>query len=191
MKLIVGLGNPEKKYDGTYHNIGFSVVDKAAEKLGVQFKKEKCKALIAEYKADKKVIIAKPLTYMNLSGESVSELMSFYKISADDLLVAYDDYDIEKGEIRIRKEGSAGTHNGMKSVIGRIGTTAFLRVRVGFHPDEGNKIPLIDYVLSRISDVDAPIFQKAIDTAAQAVVDFACGKDGEYVMRTYNGKTRL
>ena len=192
MKLIVGLGNPEKKYENTYHNLGFSVVDKAAEKLGVEFKKEKCKALIAEYGTGKnKVIIAKPLTYMNLSGESVFELASFYKIPLDDILVVYDDYDIEKGEIRIRKEGSAGTHNGMKSVINKLGSTDFLRVRVGFHPDAGNKIPLIDYVLSGITQSDAPLFDKATDTAAQAAVDFALGKDKEYLMRTYNGKTQV
>lgn len=192
MKLIVGLGNPEKKYDNTFHNLGFSAVGKAAEKLGASFGKEKCDALIAEIKTGRdKVIFAKPLTYMNLSGKSVKELLSYYKISTDDLVVIYDDYDIEKGEIRIRKEGSAGTHNGMKSVISEIKTTEFLRIRIGFHPNDGLKIPLIDYVLSGIKGEDAPLFIKAIDTAANAAAAFAEGKDAEYIMRTFNGKTTL
>ncbi|MDY6367886.1 MAG: aminoacyl-tRNA hydrolase [Clostridia bacterium] len=192
MKLIVGLGNPEKKYENTFHNLGFTVVDKVAEKLGVTFGKEKCKALVAEYGTGaNKVLIAKPLTYMNLSGESVSELMSFYKIESKDILVIYDDYDLKKGEIRIRKEGSAGTHNGMKSVIGKIGTTEFLRIRVGFHPDPDCKIPLIDYVLSGIKDEDKPVFSKATDVAATAATDFAKGRDDEFIMRTYNGKITL
>lgn len=192
MKLIVGLGNPEKKYENTFHNLGFSAVDKAAEKLGVSFSKEKCKAFIAEYKTGKdKVILAKPLTYMNLSGQSVFELLSYFKMTPADLLVIYDDYDIEKGEIRIRKEGSAGTHNGMKSVIKEICTTEFLRVRIGFHPSGEFKIPLIDYVLSGIKEEDAALFNKATDKAADAAAAFADGKDAEFLMRTFNGKTTL
>ena len=192
MKLIVGLGNPEKKYENTFHNLGFAAVDKAAIKLGVNFTKEKCKALIAEYKTGKdKVILAKPLTYMNLSGQSVFELLYYFKMTPEDLFVIYDDYDIEKGEIRIRKEGSAGSHNGMKSVINEIKTTEFLRLRIGFHPNGEFKIPLIDYVLSGIREEDAPLFEKATDIAAAAAVSFAEGKDGEYLMRTFNGKTTL
>ena len=191
MKLIVGLGNPEKKYENTFHNLGFAAVDKAAVKLGVSFKKEKCRAVIAECKAGEKIILAKPLTYMNLSGQSVFELLSYYKMTPEDLLVIYDDYDIEKGEIRIRLEGSAGSHNGMKSVINEIKTTEFLRLRIGFHPNGDFNIPLIDYVLSGIKEADAPLFDKATDIAAEAAVSFAFGKDAEYLMRTFNGKTTL
>lgn len=192
MKLIVGLGNPEKKYENTFHNLGFTAVKKAADKVGAEFKKEKCKAVIAEYKTGKdKVIFAKPMTYMNLSGKSVFELLSYYKMTPEDLLVIYDDYDIEKGEIRIRLEGSAGSHNGMKSVINEIKTTEFLRLRIGFHPSGEFKIPLIDYVLSGIKEEDAPLFNKATDVAAAAAVSFADGKDGEFLMRNFNGKTTL
>ena len=192
MKLIVGLGNPEKKYENTFHNLGFTVVKKAADKVGAEFKKEKCKAVIAEYKTGKdKVIFAKPMTYMNLSGQSVFELLSYYKMTPEDLLVIYDDYDIEKGEIRIRLEGSAGSHNGMKSVINEIKTTEFLRLRIGFHPSGEFKIPLIDYVLSGIKEEDAPLFNKATDVAATAAVSFADGRDGEFLMRNFNGKTTL
>ena len=189
MKIIVGLGNPEKKYENTFHNLGFLTADAVAEKLGVSFNKEKCKALIAETKiGGEKVIIAKPLTYMNLSGESVRELVSFYKIDLSDLLVIYDDYDIEKGEIRIRQSGSAGTHNGMKSVINELKSDGFTRLRIGFHPSGDFKIPLIDYVLSGISAEDKPLFIKAIGVASDAAVDFSKGKGAEYVMRQYNGK---
>ena len=192
MKLIVGLGNPEKKYENTFHNLGFTAVNKAAAKLNVEFKKEKCKAVIAEFKTGKdKVILAKPLTYMNLSGQSVYELLYYFKMTPEDLLVIYDDYDIEKGEIRIRKEGSAGSHNGMKSVIGEIKTSEFLRLRIGFHPSGDFKIPLIDYVLSGIREEDAPLFNKATDIAADAAVSFAKGADAELLMRTFNGKTTL
>ena len=189
MKIIVGLGNPEKKYENTFHNLGFLTADAVADKLGVAFNKEKCKAMIAETKiGGEKVLIAKPLTYMNLSGESVRELVCFYKIDLSDLLVIYDDYDIEKGEIRIRQSGSAGTHNGMKSVVKELGSEEFTRVRIGFHPSGEVKIPLIDYVLSGISAEDKPLFLKAINVACNAAVDFAKGKGAEYIMRQYNGK---
>lgn len=192
MKILVGLGNPEKKYENTFHNLGFLTADAVAEKLGVAFNKEKCKAMIAETRiGGEKVIMAKPLTYMNLSGESVRELVAFYKIDLSDLLVIYDDYDIEKGEIRIRGNGSAGTHNGMKSVINELKSEAFTRLRIGFHPSGDFKIPLIDYVLSGISIEDKPLFTKAISVASDAAVDFLKGKGTEYIMRQYNGKLSI
>ena len=192
MKILVGLGNPEKKYENTFHNLGFLTADAVAEKLGVAFNKEKCKAMIAETRiGGEKVIMAKPLTYMNLSGESVRELVAFYKIDLSDLLVIYDDYDIEKGEIRIRGNGSAGTHNGMKSVINELKSEEFTRLRIGFHPSGDFKIPLIDYVLSGISIEDKPLFTKAISVASDAAVDFLKGKGTEYIMRQYNGKLSI
>ena len=122
MKLIVGLGNPDDKYKNTFHNLGFMSVDKVADKLGFSFTKTKCRALIAEGNVNgEKIILAKPLTYMNLSGESVRELVSFYKISTADTVVIYDDYDLLKGVIRIRENGSAGTHNGMRNIIQELG----------------------------------------------------------------------
>ena len=122
MKLIVGLGNPDDKYQNTFHNLGFMAVDAMAETLGIDFNKTKCRALVAETKmASEKVILAKPQTYMNLSGESLRELVSFYKIDLKDVLVIYDDFDLNKGFIRIRENGSAGTHNGMRSIVENIG----------------------------------------------------------------------
>ena len=189
MKLIVGLGNPDDKYKNTFHNLGFMSVDKAAEKLGFAFTKTKCRALIAEGRVgNEKIILAKPLTYMNLSGESVRELISFYKISTADVMVIYDDYDLLKGVIRIRESGSAGTHNGMRNIVQEIGKTDFPRVRIGFKPAEKTLIPLIDYVLSGIPAAEKDLFEKATETAALAAFDFAQGKDIQSVMQKYNGK---
>lgn len=189
MKLIVGLGNPDDKYKNTFHNLGFMSVDKAAEKLGVQFIKTKCRAKIAEIKLGaEKVILAKPLTYMNLSGESVRELVSFFKIDLKDLLVIYDDYDLFKGAIRIREAGSAGTHNGMRNILKELGCGNFARLRIGFKPKEEMQIPLINYVLSGISEEDKPIFDKATEIASKAAVDFAKGAAIQNVMQNYNGK---
>ena len=192
MKLIVGLGNPEKKYFNTFHNLGFMCIDKLAYKLNVEFGKEKCKALIAETKVgNEKVILAKPLTYMNLSGESVRELLSFYKIDTKDLLVLYDDYDLPKGNIRIRESGSAGTHNGMRNIVSELGKTDFPRVRVGFHqlPNE-QVIPLIDYVLSGIKESEKELFEKAIDRASSAGVDFIKGESIQTIMQRYSGSIK-
>ncbi len=189
MKLIVGLGNPDNQYKNTFHNLGFMVADYTAQKLGFDFGKEKCRAIIAEGKiGTEKVIIAKPLTYMNLSGESVRELISFYKIPLQDLLVIFDDYDLYKGIIRIRESGSAGTHNGMRNIVKEIGSSQFSRIRVGFKPLEEMKIPLINFVLSGISEQDKPVFQKAIAFAGDACVDFAKGLEIQKIMQSYNGK---
>ncbi len=189
MKLIVGLGNPDEKYKNTFHNLGFMCVDKVAEKLGVEFAKTKCRANLAELKiGGEKIILAKPLTYMNLSGESVRELLSFYKIDFKDLLVVYDDYDILKGAIRIRESGSAGTHNGMRNIVSEIGSEKFARIRIGFKPKEDMQIPLINYVLSGIKEDDKPLFEKTINSVADAVVEFIKGVTIQNVMQKYNAK---
>lgn len=188
MKLIVGLGNPDKQYENTFHNLGFMCVEKAAEALGVQFSKNKCRALLAESRVGaEKVILAKPQTYMNLSGESVRELMSFFKIEEKDILVVYDDFDLNKGALRIRESGSAGTHNGMRNIIKEIGTEKFARIRVGFKPTEKTLIPLIDLVLSGIKAEDKPVFDKAIERAGEACVQFAKGVPIQQIMQRYNG----
>ena len=189
MKLIVGLGNPDDKYKKTFHNLGFMCVEKAAEKLGATFNKQKCRAEIAELKIGaEKIILAKPLTYMNLSGESVRELISFYKIDLSDMLVIYDDYDIYKGAVRIRENGSAGTHNGMRNIVLELGKSDFPRVRVGFKPTEEMRIPLINYVLSGIKEEDKPVFDKAIDIASNAAVAFAKGEKLQNIMQSFNTK---
>ncbi len=192
MKLIVGLGNPDDKYKNTFHNLGFACVEKCAKLAGVEFTKLKCRALTAEtFVSQEKVIFAKPQTYMNLSGESVRELIAFYKIPLEDLIVAYDDYDLEKGSIRIRESGSAGTHNGMRNIIKELQSEKFARVRVGFKPTDSVKIPLIDLVLSGIKQEDRALFDDATDKGAKAMYDFACGKGIQTVMQKYNGKASL
>lgn len=191
MKLIVGLGNPEKKYEKTYHNLGFACVELAARKLGASFTKNQCRAVTAELKiGGDKIILAKPQTYMNLSGESVSELVSYYKIEMKDLIVVYDDFDLEKGTIRIRESGSAGTHNGMRNIVERLGRTDFPRIRVGFKPSGQNNIPLIDLVLSGIKEEDRELFDGAVNRVVDALVDFAEGVKTQDVMQKYNGKVK-
>ena len=191
MKLIVGLGNPDDKYKNTFHNLGFMVVDALADKLGVSVNKSSCRALVGSlYVGKEKVFLAKPQTYMNLSGESVYELCSYYKIPIEDLIVIYDDFDLPKGDIRIRKSGSAGTHNGMRNIVKMLGSQDFKRIRIGFKP-ENARIELINYVLSGIPSLDKPLFDKAIARAVDACNAFAEGKDFDYVMRTFNGATTL
>ena len=187
MKLVIGLGNPDKEYFNTFHNLGFACADKVASAFGVEFNKTKCKAMLAECKVNnEKVIIAKPLTYMNLSGESVRELISFYKIELKDIIVAFDDYDLPKGIIRVKDKGSAGTHNGMKSIINLLGTTEFARVKIGFKPTEQIKIPLIDLVLSKIPTSDFEEFDKSLDRAKNAVLEFINNTKISDLQQKYN-----
>ena len=186
MYLIVGLGNPEKQYEKTFHNIGFIAVGDAAEQLGVSFKKKECEASVAEaYVNGQKVILARPLTYMNNSGRAVKQLMAKYKIAPENVMVIYDDYDLPKGKVRIRSSGSAGTHNGMRSIIAEIGTTQFPRIRIGIKDEEVN-IPIINYVLSNIKKEDYPLFADACRLAGEAVVEFVRGKDIDKVMCNFN-----
>ena len=187
MYLIVGLGNPEKKYEKTFHNMGFIAVGDAAEALGAKFKKKECEASVAEaFVGGEKVILARPLTYMNNSGRAVKQLMAKYKIPAENLLVIYDDYDLPKGKVRIRASGSAGTHNGMRSIIGETGLTVFARIRVGIRDEEVN-IPIINYVLSEIRKEDYPLFAEACQKAGEAAALFARGETIDKVMCKYNG----
>lgn len=188
MKLIVGLGNPEIRYENTFHNLGFMGLDVCARILKVEFTKEKCRALIGETKINgEKIILAKPLTYMNLSGESVSMLASFFKIPLKDIIVIYDDFDIPIGTVRIRQSGSAGTHNGMKNIVKELGSTEFSRIRIGFKPLKELKIPLIDFVLSGISEDDKAIILPAIERAGTAASEFAKGENTDKIMQKYNG----
>ncbi|MBO4940353.1 MAG: aminoacyl-tRNA hydrolase [Clostridia bacterium] len=186
MYLIVGLGNPEKKYEKTFHNMGFISVGDTAESLGAKFKKKECEASIAEaFVGGEKVIIARPLTYMNNSGRAVKQLMNKYKIPPENLIVIYDDYDLPKGKIRIRASGSAGTHNGMRSIIGETGLKDFARIRVGIR-DEEVDIPIINYVLSEVRKEDYELFANACHKAGEAAADFARGMSIDNVMGKYN-----
>ena len=186
MYLIVGLGNPEKKYEKTFHNMGFIAAGDAAEILNAKFKKKECEASVAEaFVGGEKVIIARPMTYMNNSGRAVKQLMSKYKIAEENLIVIYDDYDLPKGKIRIRAAGSAGTHNGMRSILGETGLKNFARIRVGIR-DEAVNIPIIDYVLSDVRKDDYELFAAACHKAGEAAVEFAKGTNIDLVMGKFN-----
>lgn len=151
MIIVVGLGNPEKKYDNTYHNIGFKCVDYFAEQNGIKFTKTKYQAMYGEGVVDgQKVVVMKPTTYMNLSGVSVSQIVNQLKHPLDKLIVVYDDLDLPVGALRFRKQGSAGTHNGMKNIVSMLGSQNFARLRVGIGKDN-EEIPTVDYVLSKVS----------------------------------------
>ena len=166
--------------------MGFIAVGDAAEALGVKFKKKECEACVAEAHINgEKVILARPITYMNNSGRAVKQLMAKYKIPPENLLVIYDDYDLPKGKVRIRASGSAGTHNGMRSIIGETGLKNFPRIRVGIR-DEDVNIPIINYVLSEVRKDDYELFAAACHKAGEAAVEFARGLDIEKVMCKFN-----
>ena len=189
MYLIVGLGNPEPQYSNTRHNMGFDAINCLAKQAKIDINRTKFNALYGTGTiAGEKVVLLKPQTYMNLSGDSVSELVKFYKIESKDLIVVYDDYDISVGSVRIRKDGSAGTHNGMRDIIAKLGNSNFPRIRIGFKPLKDMQIPLINYVLSGISAEDKPIFEQTLTLSANALYEFACSKDLEQIMQSYNKK---
>ena len=187
MYIIVGLGNPEEKYFKTFHNMGYLAVGDCAAKLGVKFKKKQCESYVAEANIKgEKVVLARPVTYMNNSGRAVKQLLAKYKCTPDELIVLYDDYDIPKGKIRIRPDGSAGTHNGMRSIIAEIGTAKFKRIRIGIRDEEVN-IPIINYVLANVKPEDYNLFVSACERAAEAAIAIASGEKFEIVMTKFNG----
>ena len=168
MKIIVGLGNPGLRYAGSRHNTGFSVVTGISDKFDIPFKKKECKSKTGHgIIAGEKIVLAMPQTYMNLSGEAVQELLHFYKCEPSDLIVIYDDVDLDVGRLRIRKQGSAGGHNGIKSIINCIGTDEFDRVKVGAgHKPEG--WDLADYVLGRFPKDELPTMRETVAKAVDA-----------------------
>ena len=187
MKIVVGLGNPDKKYIRTFHNMGFMVLEAAAQKLDIKIKKSRSRSLIAEanFKGEK-FVFALPQTYMNLSGEAVLLLLDNFKASIDDLLIVYDDCDLDAGVLRLRTLGSAGTHNGMKSIITCLKTENFKRLRVGIGKPPVN-YPLADYVLSDIPEVLRQTMFDAIIRASDCVIDWLSGVTFDNVMQNYNG----
>lgn len=168
MKLIVGLGNPGKQYEKTRHNIGFEVIDYLSEQLHIPLDQAKHKGVYGFGNVrGEKVFLLKPLTYMNLSGESVRPLMDYYNIELEDLIVIYDDLDLPVGRIRLRQKGSAGGHNGMKSIIAHVGSQEFNRIRVGVNrPSNGQAIT--DYVLSRFSKDEQEIIDQVVVKCSEA-----------------------
>lgn len=184
MKLIVGLGNIGEKYAKTNHNVGFMVLDSLSQKLGFSFKTRGCDSDYAELRtSDEKFIIAKPRTYMNDSGRAVKSLMKKFNIDICDVLVVCDDIDLVPGRIRIRKSGSAGTHNGLKSIIFETQSQEFLRVRVGIGKQNEHQ-DLADFVLSNMKMTDEQ--KLGIEKAENAVNDFILGTKIDLIMGKYN-----
>lgn len=166
MYAIIGLGNPEKKYDRTRHNIGFDVIDELAKQMDVSVNVRRHKALCGVgYMGNEKVILVKPQTYMNLSGESVRAVADFYKLTPDEIIVISDDINLETGRIRIRAKGSAGGHNGLKNIIAHLGTMDFKRIRVGVGANKGD---LVKHVLGKFSKNEMEVVDNAIKDAASA-----------------------
>ena len=187
MILIVGLGNPEADYSKTRHNMGFNVINKLAEEYGIEVNKSKFKGLVGNGIIEtEKVVLLKPQTYMNLSGDSLIEAMNFYKITNENIIVIYDDIDTAPGTIRIRKQGSAGSHNGMKSVVYNISTEEFARIRVGIGRPEHSS-DMIDYVIGYIPENEAKVLDEGCDLAKDAVIEIV--KNGvDSAMNKFNTK---
>lgn len=181
--VIVGLGNPGSKYEQTRHNVGFMFVDKLAESYNVSFVLDKQKeALIADIYIDgKKHLLVKPVTYMNNSGNAVIKVLNYWNIDPSELIVVYDDMDLEVGKIRIRKFGSAGGHNGMKSIIAHIQTQDFKRIRIGIGRSQDN----IEHVLGKFKPSERPLIEDAVSLAPNLIIDYLA-KGIDFLMNRYN-----
>ncbi|MDO4482928.1 MAG: aminoacyl-tRNA hydrolase [Clostridia bacterium] len=186
--IVVGLGNPGDKYAHTRHNVGFDVTEKLEKQLNITLNKAKFSGMLTETDVDgNRLVICRPQTFMNLSGDCVGQLLSWYKVPLDHLMVIYDDIDLPAGKLRIRKSGSAGTHNGMRSIIANVPGQDFPRIRVGVGkcPEDWQ---LVDWVLSRYrTREEQQDMDHAFDLAADCVLDWI--RSGiEHAMQTYNGK---
>ena len=167
MKLIVGLGNPGKKYEQTRHNMGFDTVDLFAELAKIDIDKEAFKGLVGRGKVfDEDVYLLKPQTFMNLSGESVREIVNYFKINIEDVIIIYDDMALEPGKIRLRASGSSGGHKGMQNIIDQLGTEEIKRIRIGIGESTDDTI---DYVLSKPLKEERPLIDEAIKNAVEAL----------------------
>lgn len=185
--IIVGLGNPGDKYEKTRHNVGFNVIDLLAKEYSIDVSKLKHKALMGEGRVGtEKVILVKPMTYMNLSGESVVDICNYYNVDLENVIVIYDDIDLDVGKIRIRKKGSGGTHNGMRSIIKCLGSNEFPRVRVGISKPKNGQ-DLADFVLSRFAKEDEKSLNESFENAV-AAIDCAIRQDLDLAMNRYNVK---
>lgn len=186
--IIVGLGNPGDKYENTYHNMGYKVVDVLAEKLNTKLKRAECSSLTATISRDgEKTVIAKPVTFMNLSGQAVKGLAKKHNASLEDIIVIYDDIDLDRFAIRSRKEGSAGTHNGMKNIVQLLDSNAIKRIRIGVGRGQGD---LASYVLSNIKSEDEKTFSQCFEKVAEGIFQYIKHKDFEQLMRELNSKEK-
>lgn len=190
MYIIVGLGNPTREYQNTRHNIGFDIIDKLADTYSIDVLEKKHKALIGKGIIEgEKVILAKPQTFMNLSGESVRALADHYKIDEkQELIVIYDDISLDVGQLRIRKRGSAGGHNGIKSILSHLGHDVFPRIKVGVG-DKPSGYDLVDYVLGHFSPDEKKIMEEAAINAIGAVREITAGQIDQ-AMNRYNKKVK-
>ena len=190
MYLIAGLGNPTKQYEHTRHNIGFDTITYLADHYHISMNTKKFQGICGSgYIEGQKVLLLMPQTYMNLSGQSVSEAVAFYKLDpAAEVIVIYDDIALEPGNIRVRKKGSAGGHNGIKNIIAHLGTQEFQRIRIGVG-EKPKEYDLADYVLGRFSAEDRKLVEEAFANAADAVRLMVQGKTDE-AMNLYNRKER-
>ncbi|MDO4169655.1 MAG: aminoacyl-tRNA hydrolase [Lachnospiraceae bacterium] len=187
MKVIVGLGNPDKKYHGTRHNIGFQAMDYLADKYRIAIDTKKHKGLIGKgFIEGQKVLLVKPMTYMNLSGECLRQIMDFYKLEPEDFIVIYDDINLDVGQLRIRKKGSAGGHNGIKSIIAHLGSQEFPRIRIGVG-EKPKEYDLADYVLGRFSKQELEIYDQLMPNIAGAT-ELMIWDDIDQAMNLYNRK---
>jgi peptidyl-tRNA hydrolase, PTH1 family len=189
LKLIVGLGNPGLEYHLTRHNLGFMAVDRLAEQCGVEIARPEAQALTGHARIGAtEAVLAKPMTFMNLSGLAVRKLMDRYEAAPEDLIVLVDDADLPFGSLRIRQRGSAGGHNGLKSVIGAIGSDEFVRVRMGIKPDEEQADGLVSHVLGRFRRRDLEGVAEMVDRAAEAVT-VVVREGAERAMSLFNRRT--
>ena len=169
--IIVGLGNPGRKYDGTRHNVGFDVIDELVDRFHIGGPEKFGKSMIGKGRiGDRKVILVKPMTYMNLSGEAVQEIVHYFKVDPrQDLVIISDDIDLEVGQLRIRKKGSAGGHNGLKNIVQHLGNGDFTRIRVGVGGKPNPDFELMDFVLGHFSGEDRKVMEETVSKAADAV----------------------
>jgi PTH1 family peptidyl-tRNA hydrolase len=187
MKIFLGLGNPGARYAKNFHNLGFMAVDELAGRYSVKIDKKRCRALAGEFfSGGEKIVLAKPQTFMNLSGESARELLGKYGAEPAELFVLYDDADLDRAALRVRRSGSAGTHNGMRNLVECLGGTEFPRIRIGIGRPPRAGTPIADYVLSDIPKDMRDEMAGAVRLAADAAQDFIGGASFDEVMRKYN-----
>lgn len=187
MYVVVGLGNPGPLYNNTRHNIGFRIIDMFAERHGININKEKYKGLVGEKRfCGEKVLFVKPMTYMNLSGECVSKIVRFNKVPPQNIIVIYDDINFNPGKIRIREQGSAGGHNGIKSIISHLNTDEFIRIRFGVgSPKKGQD--LADFVLGKFNELEEQLLVKPLDRACDAL-ECILMESVQSAMNNYNNR---
>lgn len=184
MFLIVGLGNPGKEYDKTRHNIGFECIDYLSNKYNIELNRIKFKGIYGEgFINNKKVILLKPTTFMNLSGESIREVVNFYKLNPEEVIVIYDDISLEVGRVRIREKGSAGGHNGIKSIIQNLSTDVFPRIKVGVGQPKGD---LVSHVLGKFSKEEEEILKESVEASTKAI-EIIVREDTKEAMNRLNG----